>query len=141
MVGEISNQDLLALYNACDIFVLASEEREDGRSLDSEGFGLVFHEAGACGKPVIATDISGCKEAVLDGITGLLVPQADPQALADRIEYLLSNPEVANALGRGGLALVRALGGWDRLAFQVLEMYERVGAEPVALGPVADQRK
>jgi phosphatidylinositol alpha-1,6-mannosyltransferase len=141
MVGEISNQDLLALYNACDIFVLVSEEREDGRSLDSEGFGLVFHEAGACGKPVIATDISGCKEAVVDGVTGLLVPPADPQALADRIEYLFSNPEVADALGRGGLALVRTLGGWDRLAFQVHEMYERLAAERVALGSVADQRK
>jgi|SRR5208282_3223972 len=135
MAGEISNQDLLALYNACDIFVLAPEEREEGGGLDSEGFGLVFHEAGACGKPVIAADISGCKEAVLHGITGLLVPPGDPQALADSIKYLLSNPEVANELGRSGLAWVRKLGGWDRLAFQVHEMYEQVHAAANRIAP------
>jgi phosphatidyl-myo-inositol dimannoside synthase len=125
-IGEVSNHDLLALYNACDIFVLTPRQREDGVILDSEGFGLVFHEAGACGKPVIAADVSGCKEAVVQGVTGLLVPPDDPQALADSIQYLLNHPEIADALGRGGLAWVRKLGGWDRLALQVNELYQRL---------------
>jgi phosphatidyl-myo-inositol dimannoside synthase len=131
MIGEVSNQDLLALYNACDIFVLTPRQREDGVILDSEGFGLVFHEAGACGKPVIATDVSGCKEAVVHGVTGLLVPPQDAQVLTDSIMYLLTHPEIADALGRGGLAWVRKLGGWDRLAFQVHELYERVNANRI----------
>ena len=131
MIGEVSNQDLLALYNACDIFVLTPQQREDGVILDSEGFGLVFHEAGACGKPVIATNVSGCKEAVVHGVTGLLAPPRDPQALADSIMYLLTHPEIADALGRGGLAWVRKLGGWDRLAFQVDELYQRVTANRI----------
>ena len=131
MIGEVSNQDLLALYNACDIFVLTPQQREDGVILDSEGFGLVFHEAGACGKPVIATNVSGCKEAVVHGVTGLLGPPRDPQALADSIMYLLTHPEIADALGRGGLAWVRKLGGWDRLAFQVHELYQRVTANRI----------
>jgi phosphatidylinositol alpha-1,6-mannosyltransferase len=132
LIGEVSNQDLLALYNACDIFVLTPQQREDGPILDSEGFGLVFHEAGACGKPVIAADVAGCKEAVVQGVTGLLVPPDDPQALADSIEHLITHPEIADGLGRGGLAWVRKLGGWDRLAFQVHELYKRVTANRIA---------
>jgi phosphatidylinositol alpha-1,6-mannosyltransferase len=131
ILGEVSNYDLLALYNACDMFVLTPQQREDGAILDSEGFGLVFHEAGACGKAVIAADVSGCKEAVVQGVTGLLVPPDDPQALADSIEHLVTHPEIAEALGRGGLAWVRKLGGWDRLAFQVNELYERVIAKRI----------
>jgi len=130
ITGEVSNRELLALYNASDIFMLTPEEREEGGIVDSEGFGLVFHEAGACGKPVIATDVSGCREAVLHGVTGLLVPPRDPRALADSIEYLASHPEVAKNLGQGGLAWVRKLGGWDRLACQVHETYEQVSSRP-----------
>lgn len=127
IVGGASDDDLLGLYNACDLFVLAPEERwfTDGR-LDSEGFGLVFLEAAACGKPVIGTRISGCRDAIVDGGTGLLVPPANPAALAAAMELLLSNPETAREFGNNGLALVRASGGWPRLARQVLDKYEEL---------------
>jgi D-inositol-3-phosphate glycosyltransferase len=92
----------------------------------------VFHEAGACEKPVVAADVSGCKEAVLQGVTGMLVPPGDAQALADCIGYLIAHPEIADALGRGGLAWVRKLGGWDRLASQVGEVYQQVAARRFA---------
>ena len=68
--------------------------------LDSEGFGLVFHEASACAKPVIAADVSGCKEAVVGDVTGLLVPPDDPQALADSIRYLLASGNSSRAGAR-----------------------------------------
>jgi glycosyltransferase involved in cell wall biosynthesis len=127
IVGGASDDDLLGLYNACDLFVLTPEERRfnDGR-LDSEGFGLVFLEAAACGKPVIGTRISGCRDAIVDGGTGLLVPPADPAALAAAMEVLLCNPETAREFGNNGLELVRASGGWPRLARQLLDKYEEL---------------
>jgi glycosyltransferase involved in cell wall biosynthesis len=132
LAGQVSNQDLLAIYNACDVFVLTPQEREFRGRLDSEGFGLVFHEAGACRKPVIGSEISGCQEAVIHGVSGLLVPPDDPQALAETLERMLTEPEMAQTLGRGGLALVRLLGGWSRVAQQVYETYESVLADQSA---------
>jgi phosphatidylinositol alpha-1,6-mannosyltransferase len=117
---------LLAIYNACDVFVLTPEEHESRGRLDSEGFGLVFHEAGACRKPVIGSDVSGCRDAVIHGVTGLLVPPEDPQPLAAAMERILSDPSTAQTLGRGGLALVRMLGGWPRVAQQTYQVYEEV---------------
>jgi phosphatidyl-myo-inositol dimannoside synthase len=123
-LGKVSDDDLLALYNACDVFVLTPNERRWDRWLDSEGFGLVLHEAGACGKPVITSNISGCSEAVLDGETGFLVPPDDPSALSEALYMILSHGETAAKLGSGGLDLVHSLGGWPRLASQLLEEYK-----------------
>jgi phosphatidylinositol alpha-1,6-mannosyltransferase len=129
ITGEVSKEELRSLYQACDIFVLAPEEQRIGDRLDSEGFGLVFLEAGACGKPVIGSDVSGCRDAIKDGQTGVMVPPGDPNALAEAIDRLLMDPELAGALGMGGLASVRAGGGWFRLACQVKEIYQELIAE------------
>jgi phosphatidylinositol alpha-1,6-mannosyltransferase len=129
LTGAVSNEELRSLYQACDVFVLPPEEQRLGQRLDSEGFGLVFLEAGACCKPVIASDISGCSEAVIHGQTGLLVPPSDPESLAAAIECIVSDPDLAASLGIGGLASVRAAGGWPRLARQVEEIYEDLVAD------------
>jgi phosphatidyl-myo-inositol dimannoside synthase len=126
LTGEVSKEELLALYQACDVFVLPPEEHCIGQRLDSEGFGLVFLEAGACGKPVITSDISGCREAVIHGQTGLLVPRGDPDALASAIESILLDAELRASLGFGGLTRVRAAGGWHRLARQIEEIYDEL---------------
>jgi phosphatidylinositol alpha-1,6-mannosyltransferase len=126
LTGEVSREELRSIYQSCDLFVLTPEERRIGDRYDSEGFGLVFLEAGACGKPVIGSDVSGCREAVIHGMTGLLVPPADPQALAEAIESVLNHGELATELGQGGLVSVRAAGGWARLAQQTAELYDEV---------------
>jgi phosphatidylinositol alpha-1,6-mannosyltransferase len=125
--GAVSDDDLPGLYNACDIFVFTPEERRfaDGR-VDSEGFGLVYLEASACGKPVIGSRISGCKDAVIDGATGILVQPGDPDQLSKAIEFLVSSPDSATALGAGGLMFVQASGGWQRLARQTFEKYQEI---------------
>lgn len=125
--GAVSDDDLPGLYNACDIFVFTPEERRmaDGR-VDSEGFGLVYLEASACGKPVIGSRISGCKDAVIDGASGILVQPGDPDQLSRTIEFLVQNPDVAEQLGVGGLAFVQASGGWLRLGRQTIEKYREI---------------
>jgi phosphatidyl-myo-inositol dimannoside synthase len=122
-LGKVSDDDLLALYNACNIFVLTPEQRFSNGRLDSEGFGLVLHEAGACARPAITSNICGCREAIIDGGTGILVPPDDADALAEALSFLIANPPVAESLGRNALEFVRACGGWSRLARQLVDEY------------------
>lgn len=81
---------------AADIFVLPSR---------SEGFSNAIVEAMAAGLPVVATDVGGNAEAVQDGISGILVPAEDPEALSDAILRLLSDPMLASGMGAAGRTL------------------------------------
>ncbi len=83
--------------SAADIFVLPSR---------SEGFSNAIVEAMAASLPVVATNVGGNAEAVKDGISGLIVPPEDPEALSAAIASLLSDPARANAMGTAGRALV-----------------------------------
>jgi glycosyltransferase involved in cell wall biosynthesis len=88
-------QDIPAVLADLDIFVLSST---------SEGFSLATVEAMAAGKPVIATRSGGPEEIIESGTTGLLVPAADPAALASGICDLLADPARASHLGSAGRA-------------------------------------
>jgi glycosyltransferase involved in cell wall biosynthesis len=82
-----------AYLGASDIFVLPSYR---------EGFPRSVIEAMGCGLPVVATNIRGCREGVVDGVTGFIVAPRDPSALTERVLYLLDNPEAAAEMGRQG---------------------------------------
>ena len=71
LLGRVSDEDRAALLGAADVFVMACRNRWLG--LEQEGFGIVFLEAAAAGVPQIAGDSGGASEAVLDGVTGLVV--------------------------------------------------------------------
>ncbi len=126
LLGSVPDEEVLAYYNACDVFVLTPEERWTDTWLDSEGFGLVLHEAGACRKPVITSALAGCRDAVIDEGTGLLVPPSDPAALSQALQRILMDPGLARRLGEGGLSLVQISGGWERFARQIFEKYEEI---------------
>lgn len=128
LLEHLTAQELPLLYNACDLFVLTPDTRQWGELVDSEGFGLVYLEAAACAKPVVASSVAGCREAVVDGSTGLLVPPGDVYALAAAITRLLADRDLARALGRAGAALVRASGGWPRLARETSDVYVELAA-------------
>ncbi len=128
-IGHVEDAELRAVYNACDIFVLAPSALRNGALLDSEGFGIAFLEAAACGKPVIGADLAGCRDAVVQGHTGLLLPPDDPEALAAGITFLAQNPKTRAALGGYGLAALQACGGWADIAARVHGIYEEVLTE------------
>lgn len=90
--------DVAALLRSCDLFVLPSQQ---------EGLPLSVLEAMASGKPVIATAVGGTGEAVVDNDTGLLVPPADPAALAHAISTLLHDPALAQHLATRGRVRVQ----------------------------------
>jgi phosphatidylinositol alpha-1,6-mannosyltransferase len=90
--------DVRPLYHACDVFVMASTPHGSGGKA-GEGFGMAYAEAGACGKPAVASASGGGGEIVVDGRTGLVVDPEDPAALRAALESLLGDPERARAFG------------------------------------------
>ncbi|MDO8598541.1 MAG: glycosyltransferase [bacterium] len=94
-----NDTSLAAWYAACDVFALLPRELPDG---DVEGFGMVYLEAGAFGKPVVGTRSGGVPEAIHDGETGVLVPPEDPVAACAALARLLRDPRHAQRLGANG---------------------------------------
>jgi len=84
-------------------------------SLWREAHGIVAIEAMASGKPVIASNTGGLKHSVVDGVTGYLVPEGDAAAMAEKIQYLLDNPDVSEKLGRAGQERVKERYTWERI--------------------------
>jgi len=95
---NIPDEELSQIYDRADIFAMTSINH--GHSV--EGFGLVYLEAAAHGLPVIAHDIGGVSEAVLDGLTGLLVPPDRPAQLAAAFEKLIHDEPLRRQLGAAG---------------------------------------
>lgn len=92
-----SRDDVPAVLASVDLLIVPSE---------SETAGLTALEAGAAGLPVVATRVGGLPEAVRDGVTGVLVPPRDADALARAVVDVLSDEAAASAMGRAGRALV-----------------------------------
>lgn len=100
-LGAVPDVEVRLRLSAGDLFCLPGYQDKEGKV---EGFGLVFLEAGALGLPSVATRSGGIPEAVEDGVTGLLVPERDPQAVATSIERLVREPELRVRLAAGAKA-------------------------------------
>ncbi|MCD6184472.1 MAG: glycosyltransferase family 4 protein [Deltaproteobacteria bacterium] len=98
-LGFVQENDLVVYHNAGDIFVMPNRILEDG---DSEGFGIVFIEANAVGNPVIGGNEGGSVDAVVDGITGLLVDPKNKKDIAEKICCLLDDERRRREMGRLG---------------------------------------
>lgn len=123
-LGRLEADELVPALRACDVFVTASRDDEP----DVEGFGIVFLEAGACGRPVVGTFAGGIPDAIVDGETGLLVPQADPTALAGALGRLLDDPALRRRLGAAGRRRVVEVANWDTAARRILAAMREVAA-------------
>ncbi|WP_017316204.1 glycosyltransferase family 4 protein [Mastigocladopsis repens] len=120
-LGFVSKEELANQYAGCDIFVLPAIVDSKG---DTEGLGIVMIEALAHQKPVIASAVGGIVDVIQSSITGLLVPEKDPKALAQAILTLLSDPILAKEMGQKGLADIQARFSWSR----IIPMWEQVFA-------------
>jgi phosphatidylinositol alpha-1,6-mannosyltransferase len=112
--GQVSDDELPAFYAACDVFAMPCRSRWAG--LEVEGFGIVFLEAAAAGKAVVAGRSGGAPEAVADEDTGLLVEGAEPKAVALAVGRLLVDQWVATRMGAAGRVRVERGFTWARQA-------------------------
>ena len=88
--GILSNQDLFKHISGSKIFVMLSEEQDDG---DVEGFGIAIIEANACGIPAIGSKNCGIKDAISDNYSGVLVDPKNPDDIVNGIISILNNYE------------------------------------------------
>ena len=107
----------MELYTNASLFVCPSVY---------EPFGIINLEAMACETPVVASAVGGIQEVVVPGETGLLVPPADPHALADAINRLLRDRRLARKMGKAGRLRVEKYFSWASIAKKTKDMYADV---------------
>ncbi len=112
--GPVSDSDLAALYNGCELFVFPSLY---------EGFGLPPLEAMACGTPVVCSNTSSLPEVV--GDAALFVQPLDTRGLADAIREVLTNGKLRSGMREKGLIQAKKF-SWERNAMETLELYRKV---------------
>ena len=112
--GQVSEEELPRHYAVGDVFAMPCRTRLGG--LEVEGWGNVFIEAAACGRPVVVGDSGGAREALVDGETGILVDGADVASVADAVAALLGDPALARRMGEAGRARVERSHTWPAIA-------------------------
>ena len=127
LLGWMTQEEVRQLYADSHLFILASVTASNG---DREGQGLVLQEAQAMGLPVLSTLHNGIPDGVLDGKSGFLVPEKDVEALAERIRYLVKNPETWPEMGRVGRAFVEENYDINLLNDKLVKIYEKLLKQP-----------
>ncbi|HEY9899019.1 MAG TPA: glycosyltransferase [Pantanalinema sp.] len=130
LLGRLPHSEVPAFLASLSIFAMPSL---------SESFGVAAVEAAACGLPVVASRVGGVGEVVLDRETGLLVPPADPDALAQALERLLLDPALRSRMGEQGRAHVARSFDWQRNADAMEDLYGRLLTRPPSNRAVSPQ--
>jgi phosphatidylinositol alpha-1,6-mannosyltransferase len=121
LLGQASPEELPRWYNACDLFAMPNREIKG----DTEGFGMVFIEAAACGKPVVAGKAGGTGAAVLDGETGYRVHGDEVSSVSAALTSLLSDKVLAKRLGEAGYQRSRSEFSWSSVADKTKQLVIR----------------
>ena len=120
ILDNVSDEELLELYNSSDLFILPSIVDSQG---NTEGLGVVLLEAMACKVPVIGTDIGGIPDIIQDNETGLLVPQKDILRLSSAINSMIENKSLRKRIAIKGYCCVQNKFNWKKIANCYLEIY------------------
>ncbi|WAL63615.1 glycosyltransferase [Amycolatopsis cynarae] len=123
LLGQVGRAEMPELLRSADL-VLCTPWYEP--------FGIVPLEAMASGIPVVAAAVGGLTDTVVDGVTGELVPPQRPDVLATTLRRLLDDPAVREAYGVAGMDRARSRYSWDRIATDILRVYEKALAEAPA---------
>ena len=122
------SENIAQLLNVSDVCVLSSK---------AEGFSNSILEYMAAGRPVVATDVGGAREAIVEGETGYTVPSGDDQLMAERIVSLLRDPEKARLMGEQGRRVGQKFSS-QALLQNTEALYEKLLAKPVRSKSVSD---
>lgn len=115
-LGSRAQSSLPYYYSAAEVCVMPSLY---------ESFGMVALEAMACGTPVLASRVGGLTYTVQDGVTGYLVPEKDPDVLAERLELLLTDSALRRGMGARAIEFAQRY-SWPEIADQILKVYDEV---------------
>jgi phosphatidylinositol alpha-1,6-mannosyltransferase len=120
-LGEKNGIELIKYYQICDVYAHTPVNVND----NFEGFGIVYLEAGAAGKPTVGSDSGGVADAIINNVTGILVPEKDVRATADALIKILSDKKLATRLGDNGRNRAKKL-SWDNYVKKIIKLYEEV---------------
>jgi glycosyltransferase involved in cell wall biosynthesis len=126
-LGAVKNDCLPALYQTSDVLVFPSVIAEDG---DREGFGLVLVEALGCECATVVTDLPAMQDIIIDGKTGLVVPQKNIRKLAEKVVLLLDDQKLRKSLGREGRRHVLRNFDWTIIAEKYRKLIESISCQP-----------
>ena len=117
LLGHVEQEDLIGIYQNAGIFAFPSHY---------EGLPTAILEAMASGLPIVATDVSGCRDLIEDGYNGLLVPPEDPDELYESVSKLLHEPEFAEYIGKNARLSAERGYSWKSIADKVEKVYKSV---------------
>ncbi|MBP5768949.1 MAG: glycosyltransferase [Fibrobacter sp.] len=121
--GKLSPEDLANEYRTANVFTLPAIVDSKG---DTEGLGVVLIEAMELGLPIVASNVGGIPDVVIDGESGILVPEKDPVALADAFKRLEADPALIEKLLAGARKRIDECFTWDGIIERQIEVYKRL---------------
>ena len=121
--GKLSPEDLANEYKTANVFTLPAIVDSKG---DTEGLGVVLIEAMELGLPIVASNVGGIPDVVIDGESGILVPEKDPVALADAFKRLESDPTLVKKLLDGARKRIEECFTWDGIIERQIDVYNKV---------------
>ncbi|SHM89969.1 Glycosyltransferase involved in cell wall bisynthesis [Fibrobacter sp. UWR3] len=121
--GKLSPEALANEYRTANVFTLPAIVDSKG---DTEGLGVVLIEAMELGLPVVASNVGGIPDVVVDGVSGILVPEKDPQALANAYKRLAAEPELQKQLLEGARKRIDECFNWSKIVERQIAVYEKI---------------
>ena len=121
--GKLSPEDLANEYRTANVFTLPAIVDSKG---DTEGLGVVLIEAMELGLPIVASNVGGIPDVVIDGESGILVPEKDPVALADAFKRLEADPALIEKLLAGARKRISECFTWNGIIERQVEVYKKV---------------
>ena len=121
--GKLSPEELANEYRTANVFTLPAIVDSKG---DTEGLGVVLIEAMELGLPVVASNVGGIPDVVVDGVSGILVPEKDPEALAGAYRRLAAEPELVKQLLAGAQKRIAECFSWDKIVERQIDSYKKI---------------
>ena len=121
--GKLTPEALASEYKSANVFTLPAIVDSKG---DTEGLGVVLIEAMELGLPVVASNVGGIPDVVVDGISGILVPEKDPKALAEAFKRLAADPALVQKLLEGSQKHIAACFTWDGIIQRQIAVYKKI---------------
>ena len=115
-LGNVNHDQLKTYYQQANAVVMTSS---------NESFGKVFLEAAMARVPAVATDTAGAREIIIDGESGYIVPIGDAVRCAERVTYLLQQPQLAATMGRRAYEIVSQKFGWQKSIDAIIAMWQQ----------------